>query len=104
MAASVRVPIGDIEGILNTLAGGATDNPNLLAPVAGNSAVQGIGSDLDFITRLTSKNLWIRVGEFAVGGILIYVGLKAAFPSTVSAVTSVPKTAGKVAGAAVIAA
>lgn len=104
MAASIRIPTGDIEGILNTLAGGLTDNPNLEAGAASNPVVQGIGSDVDFLTRLTSKNLWIRVGEFAVGAILIYVGLKAAFPSQVAAVTSVPKTAAKVGAAGAVAA
>lgn len=104
MAASIRVPTGDIEGILNTLAGGLTDNPNLEAGAASNPVVQGIGSDVDFLTRLTSKNLWIRVGEFAVGAILIYVGLKAAFPSQVAAVSSIPKTVAKVGAAGAVAA
>lgn len=76
--------------------GGAADAPL-------ESAGSGIGNTADFLTRLSDKNTWIRVGEFAVGGILIYVGLKAAFPSTVSAVTSVPKTAAKAGGAAALA-
>lgn len=69
-----------------------------------NAAGSGIGDTTDFLTRLSTKNLWMRVGEFAVGAILIYVGLKAAFPSTVSAITSVPKTAAKIGAAGAVAA
>lgn len=37
--------------------------------------VPGISSVTDFLKLLTSGNLWIRVGEFAVGAILIAVGV-----------------------------
>jgi hypothetical protein len=99
MAASIRVPLGDITNILKDVAIG----PIGVGGEAISSATGGVSNDVDFLTRLSNKNTWIRVGEFAVGAILIYVGLKAAFPSTVSAVTSVPKTAAKVGGAAALA-
>jgi len=71
---------------------------------AADAPLNAAGDTTDFLTRLSTKNLWMRVGEFAVGAILIYVGLKAAFPSTVSAVTSVPKTAAKIGAAGAVAA
>lgn len=107
MAASVRVPLGDITNILKDVAIGPIGVGGEAAINAAggvSNTVSDAGNVADFVTRLSNKNTWIRIGEFAVGAILVYVGLKAAFPSTVSAVTSVPKTAGKVAGAAAIAA
>lgn len=107
MAASVRVPLGDIENILKDVAIGpiGIGGEAITGAAGGASGVVGDAKNVgDFLTRLSDKNTWIRIGEFAVGAILIYVGLKAAFPSQVSAVTSVPKTAAKVGAAGVVAA
>jgi hypothetical protein len=41
---------------------------------AGIGAATGVG---DFLSRLTSPNTWIRVGEFLAGMILLYIGLNA---------------------------
>lgn len=60
-------------------------------PVGG---LEGIG---DFFARLTEANTWLRVGEFAVGGILLYIGLKGLFPNAVSTVTAPVKKAAKLA-------
>lgn len=42
--------------------------------IPGASALSGIAG---FASDLTNKNVWIRVGEFLAGGIILYVGLKA---------------------------
>ena len=90
MAASIRVP----EGVIHYL-----ETPETILKDAGKAAVTPI-ADLsgttDFLTRLTEGNTWIRVGEFVAGLVLVYVGLKAMFPSTVSAVTAPVKTAAKI--------
>jgi hypothetical protein len=65
---------------------GALGIPN---PLTG---VNAIG---DLAQRLTQKSTWVRVGEFVAGGIMIYVGLKAFFPSVVSAATAPVKKAAK---------
>jgi hypothetical protein len=49
-----------------------------------------------FFSTLTQKNTWLRVGEFAFGAILVYVGVKEMFPGAVTAVTSPVKKAAKV--------
>jgi hypothetical protein len=54
--------------------------------------IDAIGS---FFNRLTEANTWIRVGEFVIGGIIVYVGLKAMFPSEVSAATGLAKGTAK---------
>lgn len=60
------------------------------------NAVTAGSSVNDFLGRLTEKNTWIRVAEFAVGGILLFVGLKAMFPGAVGAVTSGAKKAAEI--------
>jgi hypothetical protein len=51
----------------------------------------------DFLSMLTEGNVWLRVGEFVIGGIIIYVGLKAMFPSEVTAATAPIRKAAKIA-------
>lgn len=46
----------------------ATFHPGLSNPLEALGQLAGV---------LTSKALWVRVGEFTVGGLLLYVGLKA---------------------------
>jgi preprotein translocase subunit SecF len=60
----------------------------------------GIDAVGDFFSRLTEPNTWLRIGEFAIGGILLYVALKAMFPGAVSSVTGPVKTAAKLGAAA----
>jgi hypothetical protein len=47
------------------------------AQSAAKSVAQstGLGSVTDFLTGLTSANLWIRVAKVAIGGVLLIVGL-----------------------------
>ena len=63
-------------------------NANILNPsTALKAGIQGdlsnlpglgsIGDIGDFFHRLTEKTTWERVGEFAIGGLLLYIGLKA---------------------------
>jgi hypothetical protein len=89
MAPAVHIPKGLQEYL---------DLPEDVLKDAGKgiaAPVDALSNTTDFLTRLTEPNTWIRVGEFFVGIVLVYVGLKAAFPSTVAAVTSVPKNAAK---------
>lgn len=79
---------------------------NATGPVSVPNPLTGIEGIADFFQRLTEPNTWIRVGEFAAGGVLFYVGLKTAFPAQVAAATapikSVAKTAVKAAGTAAV--
>jgi hypothetical protein len=82
MATSVSVPgvIHDVgEGILAIGTGGTSveDNPKgnsglINASAATENAATAVP---DFLSRLTSPNLWLRVAETALGILLILVGL-----------------------------
>jgi hypothetical protein len=78
------------------------------ANTAGNSpgsAIGGVGSSVinstgvgaigDLAQRLTQSSTWIRVGEVLAGLILLYVGLKAEFPTTVNTITAPIKETAK---------
>lgn len=58
----------------------------------------------DFLHRLTEASTWIRVGEFIVGGMLIYVGIKAVVSPGVSsaAKSGVQKSKGLGSGLATV--
>jgi hypothetical protein len=105
----LRAPLAQIyPGIEAACAAGAVihnDTKDLQKYSAGlpgaGQTVGGLTSDIgtinNFLGALTQKNTWIRVGEFAVGAILLYVGLRSMFPSQVAAVTGPVKTVAKVA-------
>lgn len=59
------------------------------------SGLTGLNAIGDFFQRLSQKQTWVRVGEFVAGGILIYVGVKAFFPSVVNSATAPVKKAAK---------
>lgn len=59
------------------------------------SGLTGINALGDLAQRLSQKQTWVRVGEALAGGIMIYVGLKAFFPSVVSTATAPVKKAAK---------
>ncbi len=56
----------------------------------------------DLAHRLTESFTWVRVGEFIAGSMLLYVGAKAFFPTTVNTVTGVAKGTVKAAKAGLI--
>lgn len=62
--------------------------PGLGTPVEGalsakiTNPLGGIAAVGDFFNRLTQPNTWLRVGEFAAGGLLIYLGLSATLKGT----------------------
>lgn len=65
--------------------GGAVSKPLQQIANAGQAVTNTATGGLDwlkyiadFFHRLTEPQTWVRVGEFAVGGMLIYVGIKAA--------------------------
>ena len=60
-----------------------------------SSLASDTGSVTGFLGRLEDSNTWIRVAEFTVGAMLIYLGIRALFPSQVSAVTGPVKKVAK---------
>lgn len=105
-------PLGKVAGPFSTQ-GEAQDWVNS-ANSAGNSPGSAVGSAIDasglnplsglsdIAHRLTESSTWIRVAEVLAGFILIYVGLKAEFPTTVNTITAPVKKAGKAAGLAAL--
>jgi hypothetical protein len=62
---------------------------------SGGNPLSGVDAIGDFFHRLTEKSTWTRVGEVAVGGILLYAGVRAL--SQGNAVAGAAKKAGSVA-------
>lgn len=60
---------------------GITLNPlkagSLVNPFTGQDVQNPIVSLEQFLTLLTSKNLWLRVAEFSIGTLVLVVGLNA---------------------------
>lgn len=56
---------------------GITLNPITAVQQSGLSVPNPIHSLEDFLNLLSNKNLWIRVAEFGIGGILLAVGVNA---------------------------
>jgi hypothetical protein len=54
----------------------ASKNQNVGGSGTGNP-LQGIAAIGDFFQRLTQPQTWVRVGEVALGGILVYAGVRA---------------------------
>jgi hypothetical protein len=73
--------------------------PQKIKTDAGSlTGINAIGS---FFNRLTSKNTWLRTGEFVLGGMFAYVAVKAMFPGAASSVTQPAKRAAKSANFAI---
>ena len=55
---------------------GGVNAPNPLTPnsLLGNNPLTGINAIGDFFQRLTQPSTWVRVAEFAAGGLLLYIG------------------------------
>lgn len=60
---------------------------------AGSSAISGVESVGDFLGKLSNPNLWIRVGEFAIGGILLGIAINGMLKNPGGKVGAVAKTA-----------
>lgn len=90
----------NIPGIYNS-----QNNQNTATGVGQNalntagSAVYGIADVGQFFNKLQDPHTWVRVGEFAVGGLVFYAGLKALLSGTPigNAVGSTVSTAKKAA-------
>ena len=66
-------------------------------PVQSANPVSGLAAIGDFFARLTQRNTWVRVGEVAVGVILLAIGVNAMFKGRpLAAVTGAAGTVGKV--------
>ena len=101
MAAPAKHPAKQpwYEPIIKGIEAGINNDPN--SAVAGSLAATGditggTSGVTGFLGQLSSGNLWLRVGEFAVGSIMLYVGLKGLFPSQVATVTALPAKVAKV--------
>jgi hypothetical protein len=53
----------------------------LHGPQGGPNPISAIKNVTDFLKLLTEGQVWVRVGEFAAGAILITVGFSKAFPT-----------------------
>jgi hypothetical protein len=90
----------------NVLAGHPTSGVNTPGSPAIANTAQGAGAVTaanplgaigDFFYRLTEGSTWVRVAEFAVGAMLIYVGVKAVVsPGVVSGAKKTGTVAGTV--------
>jgi hypothetical protein len=80
----------------------AAQNPTA-APNPTTDALTGIDAVGSFADRLTEASTWLRVGEFAVGAILLYIGLKSMFPQAVASATAPLKKTADVAKIAAVA-
>lgn len=76
-------------------AGSPTSGSLITGALGVGNPLTGVNAVGDLAQRLTQKSTWIRVGEFVAGGILIYVGVKAFFPSVVATATAPVKKAAK---------
>lgn len=59
-----------LSGIVNGL---STVMPDVKLP----NPFSGVAAIGDFFNRLTDPATWVRVGEFALGGVLLYAGIRA---------------------------
>lgn len=84
----------EAQAVANQKNGGSQATPG---NITSQATLTGLNSLGDLAQRLTQSTLWVRVGEAFAGGILLYVGLKAFFPTQVSALTAPVKKAGKAA-------
>lgn len=88
-------------GPSNYSTAGAAGKPGTLSPAsaigATGTSLQGVNAIGSFANKLGLRNTWLRVAEFGIGGMLVYVAAKAMFPSTVGAVTQPAKKAAKAA-------
>jgi hypothetical protein len=59
----------------NAVAQGFNKNPK--SPAQNAADAIGLGGTTGLANKLQSPNLWTRVAEFAVGGMLLYIGIRA---------------------------
>lgn len=93
MAAQLHIP-QPLQDLVNPLAGQEAQ-----AAEAGAGAAETAATAVpDFLSRLTSANLWIRVGEVVAGLILLGIGLNAMLKGKpLQVVTGAAGTVGKAA-------
>jgi hypothetical protein len=102
----LRAPLVEIyPGIAAACAAGAVihndpkDLQQYQAGLPGNTTTPTAPTSLspdNIVGFLSEGNVWLRAGEFIVGAILLYVGLRTMFPEQIAAVTGPVKTATKV--------
>lgn len=85
--AEVSYPQGS-NGSTAAYQAGSTTNPNFPPDNWPSNPLDWLASIGDFFSKLSSPNLWIRVGEVGVGALVLYLGAKAMFPQTVNMVTA----------------
>jgi len=92
----------DLEGLgpyITDNRAGEVSSPVTAAGAAGVGAAESAATAVpDFLSRLTSANLWIRVGEVVAGLILLGIGLNAMLKGKpLQVVTGAAGVAGKAA-------
>ena len=77
---------------------GLVGAPAVQPVAAGVNKVTGAATSVgDFLSRLTSANLWMRVGEFVAGIVLLGIGVNALFKGKpLQVVTGAAGAVGKV--------
>jgi hypothetical protein len=99
VAGGIGSAIGQTGSVLGEVPGAAAKGAENVVATLTNP-LDWLKYPADFFHRLTEASTWIRVGEFVVGGMLIYVGLKALLtPGQQSAIRSTKKAAGGIKGA-----
>jgi hypothetical protein len=58
----------------DSVAQGFNKNPKSPAQNAANAI--GLGGTTGLANKLQEPNLWVRVGEFLIGGMILYLGIK----------------------------
>lgn len=70
--------LGQLPGAAAAGANTAANNPLLKAGASATNAAEGVVGAVtsvpEFLSRLTSGNTWLRVGEFILGALLIMAG------------------------------
>lgn len=66
--------------------------------VTGPPVSDPLTSVTDFLKLLTNKNTWIRVGEFAIGGILLAVGISHLAGTSVTGIAKKSTPTGRLLG------
>lgn len=84
----LQKPIVDVvmadyrQALKEKAAPGQANAGNPLAAGLQASNLGGLNAIGDFFNRLTQPNTWLRVGEFAAGALLVYIGLTATMRGT----------------------
>jgi hypothetical protein len=67
---------------------GGVDAPGVAPSINAPNPISGLAAIGDLANKLTQPQLWIRVGEFLAGGVLLVIGLNALTKGPVRSATA----------------